>query len=71
MNSLSYFLFTFLGIVIIAIGILSVWFFRRLYWMIEEIDARLIQIRNLLEAGPPKTTALKPKSQPTGGVAAK
>lgn len=42
----------FITVVLIALGVLLCFvirFFRRLYFVIEEVDARLMQLRNLLE----------------------
>ena len=47
------FMITLMLIGMVAIVIMAARFLRRLYYMFEEIDARLIQIRNLIETGSP------------------
>jgi len=49
MESWRYFLMTAVAILVIAVFILAVRFFRKMYFMIEEIDARLIQMRNIMQ----------------------
>ena len=49
MESWWYFLITAVAIVVIVVFILAVRFFRKMYFMIEEIDARLIQMRNIMQ----------------------
>jgi len=42
-----------LGVIIVVVGlILAIRFFRKMYYMIEEMDARLIQLRKMLEGSP-------------------
>ena len=57
-------LVTLIMLAVAATYILAVWFFRRMYYVIEEIEARLIQIRDMLEAQTPKD-AKKPAARPT------
>jgi hypothetical protein len=43
-------MFTLVLIAVVATYIIAVTFFRRMYFMLIEIEARLIQIRNMMEA---------------------
>ncbi len=58
-----YFLVTGGAIIVAATYFFAIRFFRRIYFMIDEIDARLIQIRNLIETGAASGKRKKPQQR--------
>ncbi len=58
------FLITAAIVILLAIFFVAVRFFRKVYFMIEEIDARLIQLRNLIETGSASGKSAQPKKGP-------
>jgi|GEM_PF-3849774 len=54
MDNWIYFVIT-LGVIVVAVlCFFIIRFFKKLYYMIDEIDARLVQIRDLVEGGASK-----------------
>ena len=49
MDSWVYYVSIFVDLVILIVALVAITFFRRLYMMVEEVTARLIQIREMME----------------------
>ena len=62
----SYVLFTLFLIIVAATYVVAIIFFKRMYYLIVEVEARLIQIRNMMEAQANPNT----KRRATGGASA-
>jgi len=58
-----YFVCTVVAIAVVAVFIIAVRFFRKLYFMVEEIDARLIQMRNMIQPPPSKKNTAGPSGR--------
>jgi len=54
MANWCYFVCTVAAIAVVIVFVIAVRFFRKLYFMVEEIDARLIQMRNIIQPPPSK-----------------
>ena len=65
MATWTYFLITLVAIAVAVVFIIAVRFFRTLYFMIEEVDARLIQIRDIINTLPPGQDSNEAKVGPS------
>ena len=60
MDSWAYFLVTAAAIAVVATCIVAIRFFRKLYFMVEELNARMIQIRDMIKPPSPTEKPAKP-----------